>query len=380
MARKKRPKINLTPNIQPQSGEMDRLFATDDDAEQASGLQLLAVRLDAIEPDPAQPRRTFPEESLQELSESIRQDGVIQPIEVTEISPNRYLIVHGERRWRAAQMAGLETIPAVVRRRNYDDTTRFVRQLVENIQREDLNDIDRAAGLLRLRDLMQEELDKAHEENIPSDEPWGKKITWSKVGKRLGYSRQRIHQLIKLLDLPGEIKTAVREGVLTERDTRVYQGLKPSQQRALHKARLAGDLNAKEVKQVARMLKENPDQTVYQTIREMRRPLPEVESESEPAFDPSLDQDERSLEAVAEGEERRPSAPESSPYLEAETLPDLAPGQMKITNVKRLTYVRQHLARIQSQGMGQKERQEVIRLLRLVAQDIGSLLTALENQ
>src|SRR5690606_20575713 len=126
------------------------------DVEQSAGMQLLALRLDAIQPDPVQPRRTFSADSLTELSESIRQDGVIQPIEVTEVRPNQYLIVHGERRWRAAKMAGLETIPAVVRRLDYDETTRFVRQLVENIQREDLNDVDRAAGLLRLRDLMQE--------------------------------------------------------------------------------------------------------------------------------------------------------------------------------------------------------------------------------
>src|SRR5690606_7043256 len=113
--------------------------------------------------------RTFSADSLTELSESIRQDGVIQPIEVTEVRPNQYLIVHGERRWRAAKMAGLETIPAVVRRLDYDETTRFVRQLVENIQREDLNDVDRAAGLLRLRDLMQEELGKAQQASEAAD-------------------------------------------------------------------------------------------------------------------------------------------------------------------------------------------------------------------
>ena len=92
---------------------------------------------------------------------------MIQPIEVTEVRPNVYMIVHGERRWRAAKMAGLETIPAVVRRRDYDQLTRFVRQIVENIQREDLNDVDRAAGMIRLRDLLQEELDRAQRGEHP---------------------------------------------------------------------------------------------------------------------------------------------------------------------------------------------------------------------
>ena len=145
---KKRPKVNLTQAIQPRTGELEKLFATEGDIEQASGLQLLSIRLDVIVADPKQPRRTFPEESLLELCDSIRQDGVIQPIEVTETRAGQYMIVHGERRWRAALMADLNTIPAVVRRHDYDTITRLVRQLVENMQREDLNDVDRAAGLL----------------------------------------------------------------------------------------------------------------------------------------------------------------------------------------------------------------------------------------
>ncbi len=282
---KKRTKINLSQPIQPRGGDLEQLFTTEGDAEQAAGLQLLAVRVDAIDPDPDQPRSTFNDAGLLELAESIRQDGVIQPIEVTQSSPGRYLIVHGERRWRASHLAGLTTIPAVVRRRDYDDVTRFVRQVVENIQREDLNDVDRAAALLRLRKLMQEELDATLAGQPSTGEPWGGKVTWAKVGNRLGYSRQRIHQLIQLLDLPDEIKEAVRGGLLTERDTRVYQGLTPVQQRALHRSRLAGDLNSGEVRQIARLLREAPEMTVAaasrlldeaaseQSIAEADRPL-----------------------------------------------------------------------------------------------------------
>jgi ParB family chromosome partitioning protein len=327
--------------------------------------------VDAIQPDPAQPRQTFPQESLEELSESIRQDGVIQPIEVTEIAPNNYLIVHGERRWRAAQLAGLETIPAVVQRRNYDNVTRFVRQLVENIQREDLNDVDRAAGLLRLRTLMQNELDAAREEGVTSDEPWGKKISWAKVGKRLGYSRQRIHQLIKLLDLPDEIKDDVRDGVLSERDTRIYQGLKPSQQRALHKARLAGDLTPAEVKDVARYLKDNPDKTVYQTIRELQELAEAEERPYDPAFHLPDELPEEELLASAKG---------SHLLREEDTLPDLAPGTIRVDNITRLGYIMQHLSRIRAQSLPPGERAEVISRLKIIQQHVNSLLVAIGEE
>ncbi|MCA9929147.1 MAG: ParB/RepB/Spo0J family partition protein, partial [Anaerolineales bacterium] len=102
MARKKRPSINLGKPAPPQQKEeMAHLFASEQGVEQASGLQLFAIRLNAIQPDPEQPRNTFPPESLAELSDSIRQDGVIQPIEVMQMGPGLYQIVHGERRWRA---------------------------------------------------------------------------------------------------------------------------------------------------------------------------------------------------------------------------------------------------------------------------------------
>ncbi|WP_420630584.1 ParB/RepB/Spo0J family partition protein [Candidatus Leptofilum sp.] len=365
MGRKKRGKISLSQPSKPHAGDLEKLFVTSDDVEQASGLVLLALRVDAIQPDPSQPRQTFPQESLEELSESIRQDGVIQPIEVTEITPNNYLIVHGERRWRAAQMAGLETIPAVVQRRNYDNVTRFVRQLVENIQREDLNDVDRAAGLLRLRELMQNELDAARAEGVTSDEPWGKKVSWAKVGKRLGYSRQRIHQLIKLLDLPDEIQDDVRGGVLTERDTRIYQGLKPSQQRALHTARLAGDLTPADVRNVARYLKENPDKTVYQTIRDLKE-IAEMEEDLPTEFP-----EEDLFAPASKGATVVPH--------EADTLPDLAPSTIKVGNIERLRYVMHHLPRIKVHGLAPGEKAEVVRRLEIIQQHVNSLLAALQD-
>lgn len=380
MARRKRPKVDLSQPVQPRTGDLENLFASQDDAEQAAGLQLVALRLDAIAPDPNQPRNTFPRESLQELSESIKQDGVIQPIEVAQVGPERYQIVHGERRWRAAEMAGLETIPAVVRRRNYDVVTRFVRQLVENIQREDLNDVDRAAGLLRLREMMQEALDRAREEDVPTDEPWGNKITWAKVGKRLGYSRQRIHQLIKLLDLPEEIKSAVRDGSLSERDTRIYHGLKPSQMRALHRARVDGDVTTKEAKKIASHLKQYPEETVSRTVRALRQPPPEAPSEETAVADPDPAAADTPLQPAAmrtwEKADERPLADGGD---EEET--EVTPAHTnKPGNLDRLTWIRGHLARIQRQGLSGAERREIVRLLRLIEQDVASLLDALTDE
>ncbi|MBP6786332.1 MAG: ParB/RepB/Spo0J family partition protein [Candidatus Promineofilum sp.] len=361
---KKRTKINLSQPIQPRGGDLEQLFATEDDAEQAAGLQLLAVRVDAIDPDPDQPRSTFNDAGLLELAESIRQDGVIQPIEVTQSSPGRYLIVHGERRWRASQLAGLSTIPAVVRRREYDDVTRFVRQVVENIQREDLNDVDRAAALLRLRQLMQQELDTAQAGLPATGEPWGGKVTWAKVGNRLGYSRQRIHQLIQLLDLPDEIKEAVRGGLLTERDTRIYQGLTPVQQRALHRARLAGDLNSGEVRQVARLLREAPEMTVASASRLLDEAAPD-----QPAADLP----------PAPGLAGSP-APEDQPRGTSFSADPLRPARVGApTSIERLDWVRGHLARIDRHGLTAAERREMLRLLKLIRDDVASLTAALKS-
>jgi ParB family chromosome partitioning protein len=215
-----------------------------------------------------QPRQSFSAESLTELSESIRQNGVIQPIEVVQIARHSYRIVHGERRWRAAQLAGIETIPAIVQRRDYDDVTRFSRQLVENIQREDLNDIDRAAGLVRLRELMQAELNS--EAEARGAKPWSSKVTWAKVGVQLGYSRQRIHQLIQLLNLPEELRDAVRNGLMSERETRIYQGLSLEQQQDLYDANITGEINASESKQIAQLLKQGNVQSVKAAIKQIK--------------------------------------------------------------------------------------------------------------
>lgn len=373
MARK-RPKMSLAQPIKPRTGDMEQLFSTEGDVEQASGMQLLALRVDAIRPDPLQPRQTFQDESLSELSDSIRQDGVIQPIEVVQTGANQYVIVHGERRWRAAQMAGLETIPAVVQRRKYDDVTLFVRQLVENMQREDLNDLDRAMGIIRLRRLMQEELNAAKVEGVQTDEPWGSRITWAKVGKRLGYSRQRIHQLANLLTLVEEIQDAIREGVLSERDSRVYQKLEPEQQRALFQAHMAGEVTYKEVREVSKQLKDTPEQSVGQAIRVLRQPvLQQPVGRGDDLAEP--DQAETAVSPPPTSYTPTPQTPLPPPDLSDSSI---LPARSNSPNsVQRLDWVRGHLAKVQRQGLSERERREMLRLLYLIEQDISSLISTL---
>ena len=263
---RKRKSIDLSAKkATPRQGDLEALFGGEANQLLDDVGQLKLLPLVQIAPDPTQPRTDFHDESLKDLAHSIDQDGVIQPIEVVQIGRNQYRIIHGERRWRASKLAKKESIPAIIKRRDYDEVTRFVRQLVENIQREDLNDVDRAAGLARLRDMMQEEINAAADHG---KEPYSKKATWAKVAERIGYSRQRVHQLKDLLNLPEEIQQSIRDGLLSERDTRIFSKLSPRQQRALHRARVInGTLSQAETKRVADYLKRTKTSSVADAIR-----------------------------------------------------------------------------------------------------------------
>jgi ParB family chromosome partitioning protein len=155
-----------------------------------TGIQMIAVA--SIEPHPTQPRRMFKEEALLELAESIKARGVIQPI-VVRPHNNRYQIVAGERRWRAAQKARLHEIPAIVR--DFDDTETLEVALIENIQRQDLNAIEEAQGYKRL----VEEYGHTQEE----------------LGRLVHKSRSHVANLLRLLDLPAGVQELVGEGKLS---------------------------------------------------------------------------------------------------------------------------------------------------------------------
>jgi ParB family chromosome partitioning protein len=166
--------------------------APEDGAAERPELRELAVEL--IRPNRDQPRRSFDEETLQALSESVAERGVLQPVLVRPRAGGRYEIVAGERRWRAAKLAGLETVPALVQDR--DDATTLEIALVENMAREDLNPVEEARAVAAL----VEELG----------------LTREAVGKRVGRSRVAISNLLRILDLPDEALAHLESGALTE--------------------------------------------------------------------------------------------------------------------------------------------------------------------
>jgi ParB family chromosome partitioning protein len=163
--------------------------------------------LAAITRNPYQPRQAFDQDQLQELAASIAEHGVLQPILVSE-TPTGYLLIAGERRLRAAEMAGLERIPALVR--SADDSSRLAWALIENLQRMDLNALEEAAAFRQLVD----EFGLSHEE----------------VGTRVGRSRSTIANTIRLLDLAAPVQEALREGRISEGHARAIAGLADADQ------------------------------------------------------------------------------------------------------------------------------------------------------
>ena len=156
--------------------------------------ELREVPVDLIAPNPNQPRRSFDEESLLALADSIRERGVLQPVLVRPVVGGKYELIAGERRWRAARIAEREAIPAVVRR--HDDPATLELALIENMAREDLNPVEEARACAAL----VEELGLTRED----------------VGLRVGRSRVAVSNLIRLLELPDEALALIERGELTE--------------------------------------------------------------------------------------------------------------------------------------------------------------------
>jgi len=164
------------------------------EAREHDGAELRELAVELVAPNPAQPRKRFDEEALQALAESVEERGLLQPVLVRPRPGGTYELVAGERRWRAAQRAGLETLPALVQQR--DDAQSLEAALVENMAREDLNPIEAARAVAAL----VEELGLTREE----------------VGRRVGRSRVAVSNLLRLLDLPDEALALVEDGSLTE--------------------------------------------------------------------------------------------------------------------------------------------------------------------
>ncbi len=195
--------------------------------------------LDLIQRGRYQPRTELHPETLQELSESIKAQGVIQPIVVRSISAERYELVAGERRWRAAQLAGLKQIPAVVR--EVPDQTALAIALIENIQRENLNPLEEATAYDRL----------LHEFEM----------THQQVAEAVGKSRTTVTNLLRLLELNEDVKRYLEHGDLEMGHARALLGLKgPEQSRAAAQV-VAKGLSVRETEEFVRRFQATPKKT-----------------------------------------------------------------------------------------------------------------------
>ena len=192
---------------------LDSLFQMTEEDESAT---IREIDLGELDPNPDQPRKSFDEESIAQLADSIREQGVLQPLLVVATGNGRYRIVAGERRFRAARAAGLKTVPCIIK--DLDVIHEMEIALIENLQREDLNPMDAARGIRALMNQCG--------------------YTQEKVGIRLGKSRVAVTNTLRLLTLPDEVTEMVREGRLSAGHARVLAGIKtPEEQiRLAHKA------------------------------------------------------------------------------------------------------------------------------------------------
>ena len=192
--------------------------------------EMTEIKISEIVPNPTQPRRDFDEEALAELADSIRTLGLIQPITVKR-DGEKYLIISGERRWRASQLAGIETLPAYIR--DVDDENLHTMALVENIQREDLNAIEIALGLKRLI------------------EECG--LTQDALADKVGKKRSTVANYLRLLNLPNEVQLALKEGLISAGHAKAIASLSErKQQLAALKKCIKNNLSVRQIEDYVR--------------------------------------------------------------------------------------------------------------------------------
>ena len=212
---------------------LDSLFAGAEDW----GTSIQEIPVGELDPNPDQPRRTFSPESISQLADSIREQGVLQPLLVAPAGGGRYMIIAGERRYRAGREAGLETLPCIVK--DIDVIRQREIALIENLQREDLNPIEAAKGIRALMDQCG--------------------YTQEKVSFRLGKSRPAVANMLRLLQLPDEVTEMVKDGLLTAGHARVLAGVNSSaEQLRLAKKAVDEGLNVRQMEQLVKALGAKP--------------------------------------------------------------------------------------------------------------------------
>ena len=216
---------------------LDALISTDAVRTQGSST-INEIAIDQIEANPNQPRSEFDDEALQDLANSIKEIGIIQPITLRQIADNRFQIIAGERRWRASQLAGLKALPAYIR--TIKDENVMEMALVENIQREDLNAIEIAL---------------AYEHLLESNG-----MTQEKVSERVGKSRTAITNYLRLLKLPAQVQMALQKKEIDMGHARALLALdSPALQIKLFKEILKNGYSVRKVEELVQALKNGDD-------------------------------------------------------------------------------------------------------------------------
>ena len=206
-------------------------FSFEDYGEEGQEIKnsVIEIEINSIEPNPNQPRKVFNEQSLQELADSIAMHGVIMPIVVNK-KGNKYMIIAGERRWRASRLAGKKVIPAIIK--DYNDREIKEISLIENLQREDLNPIEAANAMKQL----MEEYD----------------ITQEDLAERIGKSRSAVANTLRLLTLEDEVIEMVSDGSLSQGHARALITLPKEVQIAIAKKAVAKRMSVREVEQAVK--------------------------------------------------------------------------------------------------------------------------------
>lgn len=207
------------------------------------GSSVYWIEIEKVVPNPYQPRREFDEDRLKELSDSIRQYGVLQPLVVSRQETVmedggvkvEYELIAGERRLRASKLAGVKQVPVVVRVGD-DSRAKLELAIIENLQREDLNSVERAQSFQRLADEF--------------------KLTWAEVGRKMGKSREYVSNTVRILMLPQDILDAISKRKITEGHTRPLLMLidRPAEQMTLFKEMMVRKMTVREAEQIARRI------------------------------------------------------------------------------------------------------------------------------
>ena len=226
---------------------LDALFGSDKIEVKTKPMEEMAeILLSEIIPNPTQPRTDFDEEALEELADSIRQLGLIQPITVKR-DGEKYIIISGERRWRASEIAGLKSVPAYIR--EVDDTTLHAMALVENIQREELNAIEISLGMQRLI------------------EECG--LTQEALAERLGKKRSTVANYLRLLNLPDEVQFSIKGGLISMGHAKAIASAESkAKQLSLLKRCIKSNLSVRQLEELVRLSSEKKQETTTPTIDE----------------------------------------------------------------------------------------------------------------